>query len=90
MKNLKTGGRQKGTPNKSTQEIKELIAERFPGYHPLLVLAEIGQDKTKEDSIKIAANKEVAKYLLPQLKAVSITEQTTEPKVIIVKYDDDE
>ncbi len=72
MKGLKTGGREKGTPNRKTQGIAESIAERFPNYHPVIALAEIANDPSCDIIIRMQAHKEVAKYLCPQLKAVSV------------------
>lgn len=64
----KTGGRQKGTVNKDKQELIDMIQEKYPDYHPLLALAELAQDKDKV--IRLNASKEVAKYIVPQLKSV--------------------
>lgn len=35
------GGRTKGTPNKKTAELKELIEEVLPGFHPIVAMAKI-------------------------------------------------
>ena len=72
MKGLKTGGRTKGTPNRKTQGIVELITEKFPNYHPLISLAEIANDFSNDVAIRLQANKEIAKYICPQLKAIAV------------------
>ena len=64
----KTGGRQKGSHNKNKQELIDMIQEKYPGWHPLMALAELAQDDDK--SIKLNASKEVAKYITPQLKSI--------------------
>lgn len=66
----KTGGRQKGTVNKDKQELIEMIQEKFPGYHPLIALAEIANDSESDKNLKLQASKEVCKYIVPQLKSV--------------------
>lgn len=69
------GGRQKGTPNKKTQEIVELLEEKFPGYNPIVAMAEIANDPSVELSIRTAMHKEVAQYIAPKRKAVDVTSQ---------------
>jgi hypothetical protein len=89
MQGIKTGGRQIGTPNRVTSELRDIVAERFPNYNPILSLIEIAQDTSNEVSLRLQANKEVAKYLMPQLKSVEIKEADTETKIIVVRYSDE-
>lgn len=89
MRGKKTGGRLPGTPNKKSLEIRELVTERYPGYHPVLALAEIATDPTNEVTVRLQANKEVAKYLCPQLKSVEVKDNRDEETKIIVVYTDD-
>lgn len=90
MKGLKTGGRLPGTPNKKSLEIRELIAQRYPDYHPVLALAEIAQDTSNEVSLRLQANKEVAKYVCPQLKSIEIKEHQEETRIVVVRVGDEE
>jgi RecJ-like exonuclease len=39
----KGGGSRKGIPNKRTQEIQELLAEKYPGWNPVLALADMAK-----------------------------------------------
>jgi len=91
MKGKKTGGRLPGTPNKKSLEIRELVAQRYPNYHPVLALAEIATDPANEVAIRLQANKEVAKYMAPQLKAIEIRDgKEDEVKIIVVRAPDEE
>ena len=63
-------GRPKGSRNKRTVELVELLAERFPGYDPVAAMAEMANDTSLDDSLRLSASKEVAKYCRPQLKAI--------------------
>lgn len=91
MRGKKTGGRLPGTPNKKSLEIRDLVAEKYPGYHPVLALAEIATDPANEVSIRLQANKEVAKYVAPQLKAVEIKhKEDEEVRIIVVRTSDEE
>lgn len=91
MKGKKTGGRLPGSPNKKSLEIKELVAQRYPDYHPVLALAEIATDLTNEVTIRLQANKEVAKYVCPQLKAIEIKDnRDEETRIIVVRVNDEE
>jgi len=69
-KGNKTGGRKKGSPNKDKQELIDMIQEKFPEYHPLLAMAEIANDDKSDKNLQLQASKEVAKYIVPQLKSV--------------------
>ena len=83
MKGQKTGGRIPGTPNKSTKAIAELLVEKYPGYHPIIALAEIANDKTQEVAIRLHANKEVAKYICPQLKSIESNPGNEKQKITV-------
>ena len=79
----KTGGRVKGTPNKRTAAMRELIDQVAPGWHPVQWMAAIAAgtaETTGPDGklVKVEADmdqritcaKEVARYVAPQLKSV--------------------
>ncbi len=65
-------GRKKGSVNKKSQALSELLEEAYPDYDPVLQLAGIAQDEGVEMSLRIQAAKEVAKYTHPQLRAVDV------------------
>jgi hypothetical protein len=69
----KTGGRTKGTPNAERKELNQLMAEKFPDYHPVIAMAEIANDELNDVDIRLTAHKEVSKYVAPQLKAIEIS-----------------
>lgn len=90
MKGLKTGGRLPGTPNKKSLAIRELLAQKYPGYNPVLSLVEIAQDPGNEITIRLQAHKEVAKYMAPQLKAIEIRDENEdEVKIVVVRVPDE-
>ncbi len=69
----KTGGRRRGTPNKRTRAVIDLLKERFPEYHPVVAMAEIANDESHSVELRLQAHKEVAHYVAPTRKAVEIT-----------------
>ena len=77
----KTGGRQKGTPNKDTKALQDRIAERYPGWDPVEAMAEIAQDDTNDVMIRLAALKEIAQYIHPKRKAIEHTGKDGAPLV---------
>lgn len=85
MKGKKTGGREVGTPNKISTLIAELIAGKYPDYHPVMSLVEIANDKKQDINIRFHCHKEVAKYICPQLKSVEIKEQIKDVKIHIIR-----
>lgn len=91
MKGLKTGGRKAGTPNKDVKELTQNVQ----------LLVENNIDKLQDDLDKlkpvdrVKAITELAKFVLPTLKAVELdTAETFNPIILDlgrgVKPDDDE
>lgn len=69
----KTGGRQKGTPNKKTAELKQML-ESIPGWKdPLVFMGEIVSDDAADDDMRFQAAKELGNYLYPKRKAIEHT-----------------
>jgi hypothetical protein len=80
MRGKKTGGRLPGTPNKQTTDLIELIKFKYPGYHPVVALVDIA-NSSQDISIRLQANKEVAKYICPQIKSVELRDNTEEKEL---------
>jgi len=77
-KGIKTGGRLKGTPNKKTKTIKELLEQDFMGFNPVSEM--INLYNTDIDVVqKIVILKELANYVYPKRKAIDCTFTDTEP-----------
>ena len=67
----KTGGRQKGTPNKNSMAARELLDKL--GCNPLEGLAEIASDEKNPIEIRTRAYSELAQYIAPKLRAMELT-----------------
>ncbi len=67
----KTGGRQKGTPNKNSMAARELLDKL--GCNPLEGLASIADDENNPIEIRTRAYSELAQYVSPKLRAMEIT-----------------
>ena len=59
--------------NKEKKELQQLMAEKFPNYHPVIAMSEIANDGGNTVEIRLTAHKEVAKYVAPQLKAIELS-----------------
>lgn len=58
------GGRQPGTPNKSTKDLRERIAERMgESWCPILCLAELAESKDLPVELRLRALAEIAPYI---------------------------
>ena len=64
------GGRSKGTPNKPRAELVALLDERWPGWHPVVQLADVANDEGLPIETRLDACKAAARYVAPTLKAV--------------------
>jgi len=81
----KTGGRQRGTPNKNRAALIERLSGHFPDYDPLVALAELALDPSVDLSMRLDCHKTLANYLYPKMRSVEwIDENTSQPIVIQV------
>ena len=64
----KTGGRKKGTPNKKTAELLEILGS----FNPAEELMKL-YDRTQDQDLKVTICKELMKYVYPQRKAIDNT-----------------
>ena len=71
----KTGGRQKGTPNKNRAALIAKLDDAFPSYDPLLALVEIAQDPETDQSMRVDCHKTLASYIYPKMR-------TAEPAIV--------
>jgi hypothetical protein len=60
-------GRKKGTPNKSTQTVAEILAKLK--CDPIEGLAKIAME-SEDEAIRVKCYSELARYRYPQLKAI--------------------
>ena len=63
-------GRPKGSVAKRTQAMLDAIEEHCPGYDPVVSMAIIANDETKDENLRIQCHKEVAQYIHAKRKAV--------------------
>ena len=71
---FKTGGRQKGTPNRATSEMRRALAKS--GEMPLEYMVRIMRDETVEQSRRDHMAKAAAPYLHPRLSVVEHNDKT--------------
>ena len=65
------GGRCKGTPNKKTAAVAEVLAEL--GLDPIKQMGQIAMDEHVELSVRVQVLKELCQYVAPKRKAVEVT-----------------
>jgi len=70
-KGRKTGGRQKGTPNKRTQEVVAKI--EASGLTPLDYMLQVMRDVNEALDIRLDAAKAAAPYVHPRLASIENT-----------------
>jgi hypothetical protein len=73
-KGKKTGGRKKGTLNKSTEQRQKTAAELLVlGISPLEFLLSVMRDETVERDARMEAAKSAAPYMHPRLASTEIS-----------------
>jgi hypothetical protein len=70
-KGYKTGGRSKGTLNKTTEAVTETLEAL--GCNPIERIARIAMDETAELGLRAQMYKELAQYVAPKRKGVEVT-----------------
>lgn len=65
--------RPKGSLNKRSNALLAKIKQQFPNYDPIMHMAEVAADKTKDPNMRLAASKEISQYVYPKLKAVDMS-----------------
>jgi len=70
----KTGGRKKGTPNRSTLAVAEKLAAI--GCDPVVILGEIAMAERQETSLRIRAASELLSYCYPKRAPMTDQPQT--------------
>ena len=66
--------RPKGVPNKPKRALLRLLQEKYPGYHPVLKMAEIANSPNTEIALQAQMHKEIARYVEPVLQAVAVSQ----------------
>ena len=79
---FKTGGRQKGTPNRVTSDMRQAIAES--GETPLDYMIRVMRDETTEPSRRDDMARAAAPYLHPRLSAVDLTSKDSSPVIPVI------
>lgn len=68
----KYGGRVAGTPNKRT--LIGLLEERCPGFHPIVAMWEMYNDRATPAEVRARLLDSIAAYTVPRLKSIDLTE----------------
>lgn len=71
-------GRKKGIPNKDKKELFDKIREKYPDYDPILAMVAVAIDEEEAQTLRLTANKEIAQYLYPRLKATEVNHNMTD------------
>ena len=79
----KTGGRQKGTPNKRTAALAELLDDH--GCDPVAALVGIAQDAETPRELRARIFGDLLPFLYPRRKAIEL-ERNNVPQVYMVGF----
>lgn len=72
-KGMKTGGRQKGTPNRATKVVVERLQQEHPNYCPLSELARIATNEATPIELKVKCHQTIASYIVPKIAPIPVT-----------------
>lgn len=66
-------GRPLGSINRNKRPLLALLEQQYPGWNPVLQMAEAANNPELTIEQRLAAAKEAARYIVPQLKAVEVS-----------------
>ena len=86
-KGEKTGGRRRGTPNKSTSaKAKKAVAIAESGLTPLEYLLSVMRDENEDLPMRVDAAKAAAPYVHPKLANIAVSGNPDSPIVHTVTF----
>lgn len=81
MKSVKTGGRQKGTPNKVTGKLKDIISDMLLSYADHQMLKDLNELNPKD---RIELFYKMSQYVIPKPKAIELIEPDEQENKILI------
>lgn len=74
-------------PTSAGQGVLEMLQSRYPGYHPLMAIADIAHSGAANDDVKLKfdCHKTIAEYVLPKLRAVEHSGEVNQQRRVIVQ-----
>src|SRR3954462_2146036 len=82
----KTGGRQRGTPNKATAALRALAADLFAeGISPLEFLMSVFRNEENDLALRVDAAAKAAPYVYPRLAAVTLGGDPENPMLAVTQ-----
>ena len=80
----KTGGRAKGTPNKKTTELMELLGD----YNPIVRLIEIAKDENTSLDMQVKINLDLLPYIYPKRKSIDMNSNDMPEVKIFINHEE--
>ena len=80
----KTGGRAKGTPNKKTTELMELLGD----YNPIVRLIEIAKDENTSLDMQVKINLDLLPYIYPKRKSIDMNSNDMPEVKIYINHEE--
>ena len=80
----KTGGRAKGTPNKKTTELMELLGD----YNPIVRLIEIAKDENTSLDMQVKINLDLLPYIYSKRKSIDMNSNDMPEVKIYINHEE--
>ena len=73
---------------KQGDKVLALLQEKYPGYHPLVGVAEIAHS-TEDERLKFDCHKTLSRYIEPELKSVEVSQHRPGDEELRVIFEGD-
>jgi hypothetical protein len=71
------------------EKVLSFIRTRYPGYHPLMAIAELAHATDADPKLQLDCHKTIAKYVQPELRSIDVKGTITETRRVIVSLFDE-
>lgn len=77
-------------PVSNGDRVLQMIRQKYPGYHPLMAIAEIAHEPEQDPKVRLDCHKTIAKYVAPELRSIDVKGEVTSTRRVIVSLFQDE
>lgn len=78
--------------SKKSNHILEMIQSKYPGYHPLMSIAEIAHaiDPNVTPELRFQCHKTIAKFIEPEMKSIQVSNTDNSRRVTISMFGEED
>lgn len=68
----------------------DMIHEQYPGYHPIMSIAEMAHRKSISPEVELSCHKTILEYVTPKVKSIEVSQGDNRRRVTISMFGEDD